>query len=197
MVSGLEKRLWELRKELALRDTAVLAQNCGLRVGDEHLVMRVWGKPITIMLPHFIACCTETHAELDPMTQALVTYYLVTSDGTPAADKWIAFTELPDGRFYTKAFQGYTGRELAQAFGNDIKRFSETAVAKGGVADPFAAAAFRFQALPKVPILAVCWQGDEDFPASYNILFDAHTSHHLATDACAILGSMLSGRLLK
>lgn len=197
MVSGLERRLWELRNELALRDTAVLAQKCGMRVGDEQFFMRVWGDRVSVKLPDFTACCADTQAELDPMTQALVIYYLYTSDGSPAAEKWIAFTDLPDGRFYTKAFQGYTGSELAQEFGDDIQRFAQTAVACGGKPESFPAAAFRFQALPKVPVLVVCWQGDEDFPASFKILFDAHTSHHLPTDACAIMGSMLTRRLLR
>ncbi|MFN2105113.1 MAG: DUF3786 domain-containing protein [Candidatus Promineifilaceae bacterium] len=44
---------------------------------------------------------------------------------------------------------------------------------------------------------AVCWLGDEDFPTSYRILFDRSIEHHLPTDACAILGSMLTTRLTK
>jgi hypothetical protein len=41
----------------------------------------------------------------------------------------------------------------------------------------------------------VTWEGDEDFPSTYQILFDAAVSHHLPTDACAILGSILTHRL--
>jgi hypothetical protein len=66
----------------------------------------------------------------------------------------------------------------------------------GGVTEDFADVSFRFQALPYVPVLAVCWQGDEDFPSSYQLLFDAHTPSHLPTDGCAILGSMLTRRLI-
>ena len=57
--------------------------------------------------------------------------------------------------------------------------------------------AFFFRVLPKVSLLAVCWLGDEDFPSSYNILFDAAVSHHLSTDACAIVGGTLTRRLIK
>ena len=55
---------------------------------------------------------------------------------------------------------------------------------------------FSFSVLPYVSLLAVCWQGDEDFLASYRVLFDANVSHHLPTDACAILGSILTRRLI-
>ncbi|MBX3056210.1 MAG: DUF3786 domain-containing protein [Anaerolineae bacterium] len=86
--------------------------------------------------------------------------------------------------------------ELAQAFGEDVPRFTATAVTLGGQSESFADVAFSFQPLPLVGILVVCWLGDEEFPTAYQILFDAHISHHLPTDACAILGSMLTRRFL-
>jgi len=197
MAKGLERRLRELRKELAMQNTAVLVQNCGAKVGDEQLEMSVWGSLVSITIPGFIICHAETNSKPDLLMEALILYYLHTSDGTPTAGEWIAFTDLPDGRFYTKAFQGYTGRELEQAFGNDVNRFKAKAVACGGQPESFGDAAFRFQVLPRIPILAVCWQGDEDFPPSYKILFDANTRHHLPTDACAIMGGLLTRRLLR
>ena len=57
--------------------------------------------------------------------------------------------------------------------------------------------AYTFQALPRVSLLLVFWKGDEDFPASFQVLFDASASHYLPTDAYAILGSTLTRRLIK
>jgi hypothetical protein len=57
--------------------------------------------------------------------------------------------------------------------------------------------AFAFRALPHVSLLVVCWLGDEDFPPSYRLLFDGAAKHHLSTDACAILGSGLTRRLIR
>ncbi|MBE2220391.1 MAG: DUF3786 domain-containing protein [Anaerolineae bacterium] len=195
--TGLQRRVATLQQELALRETAVLAAKSGAKLVAGELELLVWGTAVLITTPDFIAHSQETGAVLDTMTQALLAYYLWTTDGTPPAGEWIAFTELPNGRFYTQAFQSYTGRELAEQFGNDMDWFRETAVAAGGHAVPFADAAFKFQVLPHVPLLVACWLGDEEFPPSYKILFDAHTSHHLPTDACAIIGRMITGRLLR
>lgn len=195
-MTGLAEKVATLRTELSQRDTAVLAKTCGAKLVDGRLRLKVWQTAVTLDPVDFIARYPESGEVLDPLTQALLAYYLHRSDGTLPANSWIAFTELPDGRFYTQAFQGYTGQELARHFGEEVERFEETAVRLGGQPESFANAAFRFQVLPPVPVLAVCWLGDEDFPASYKLLFDAHTAHHLPTDACAIMGSMLTRRLL-
>jgi len=41
------------------------------------------------------------------------------------------------------------------------------------------------------------WLGDEDFPASYRILFDASAGRHLDADACAILGGQLARKIIR
>jgi len=131
----------------------------------------------------------------------MLAYYLSTSDGTPLTGRWIAFSELPDGTFYTQAFQGYTGGELAKVFQDDVEGFAEAAASIAGSmpvpGDPPGDEAAAFQILPNVRMLVSCWLGDEDFPSSYRVLFDAAAGHHLTTDAYAILGSMLTRRIIK
>lgn len=133
----------------------------------------------------------------NPLIQALVFYYIYTADGTPLSRRWIAFSELPNGLFYSQAFQGYTGHLLATAFQDNFSRFSAIAKNLGGISDSFGDVAFRFQILPRLLLLIVGYRGDEDFPSSYKILFDASISHYLPTDGCAIAGSMLTGMFLK
>jgi hypothetical protein len=126
----------------------------------------------------------------------LLLYYFVRSDGVPEAEEWISFAELPNGRFYNQAYQGYTGRELAKTFKDDLKRFTQAAENVGGRRKTFGDAAYSFQVLPLVSLLVVYWKGDEDFPSSVQILFDISTTHHLPTDVCAILGATLTRRLI-
>ena len=99
------------------------------------------------------------------------------ADGAPPSGRWIAFSELPGGRFYQAAYQGYSGDELRRAFGPDLAAYSQACQRLGGVPRAHGDAAFAFQALPRLALLAAAWQGDEDFPPSYAILFDASASH--------------------
>lgn len=195
--TGLLRRLGELRAGLSQQDLVELARRCGAELADGCLRMPYWEQLVIIDPADFVARDHLRGVALDQLQQAVIAYYLFTCDGTPPAHAWIAFSELPDGRFYAQAFQGYTGAVLARELGEDVARFAGAAGASGGRQLPFADAAFRFQILPNVPILVACWLGDEDFPSSYKILFDANTAHHMPTDGCAILGSMLTRRLLQ
>lgn len=190
-------RVDELRTDLRLRDPAVLASNTAASFSEDRFELLVWDKLIAIDSQDFIGRDAATNEPIDVMTQAFLAYYFHTADGTQLSEQWIAFSGLPDGQFYASAFQGYTGNELAKVFDNDLDLFKDSAAKLGGRPYELGDAAFIFQALPLVPMLAVSWQGDEDFAPSYRLLFDKNIDHHLPTDACAILGSTLTRRLIK
>ena len=161
------------------------------------LILSLWGRPIRIACPEWQAYPVGEENPLSAYDQALLLYYLTIADGEPLSGEWIAFSDLPDGRFYNQAFQGYSGKELARAFQDDRAAFERAAQALDGLRKPLGDAAYMFQALPRVPLMAVFWQGDEEFPSTCQVLFDAAARHYLPTDAYAILGSTLTRRLIK
>ncbi|MGD2050249.1 MAG: DUF3786 domain-containing protein [Chloroflexota bacterium] len=202
----LARRVSELHAQLRQANPITLASHTGadfLPAGSQQgtFYLPFWGQDISLTYPEFVGRDNRTGKMLGTMAQALLAYYFTISDGTDPTGQWISFSELPDGRFYTAAFQGYTGGELLKTFGNDDHSFARSAAQIGGwqprLDETLGDKAFAFQVFPHVTLLVVCWLGDEDFPPSYRILFDAAISHHLSTDACAILGSTLTRRLIK
>lgn len=192
------QRLDELRGSLAATQPATLAERTGAEWLPEQTCLRLvlWGRVYEVRLPEFVAYLAGGDAPANPLDQATLMYYLATADGAPVEERWISFADLPDGRFYNQAFQGYTGQELAHAFADDRFAFEQACQKLGGHPFPLGDAAYSFQPLPRVPMLVVYWQGDEDFDASCQVLFDASARHYLPTDAYAILGSTLT-RMLK
>ncbi|MFM8320764.1 MAG: DUF3786 domain-containing protein [Chloroflexota bacterium] len=195
------QRVGELRARLESLDPAAIAQHSGATITrfetGGQLELSLWDRPLAVTFPGFTVRWTDTGDGANPFDQALVLYYLSTADGAPLLDGWVSFADLPDGRFYVQAFNGYTGQELAKAFGDDRFAFEQAAQQLGG--EPFALgdAAYRFLPLPRAPLAVVYWQGDEDFPASCQLLFNTAASHYLPTDAYAILGSTLTRRLIR
>jgi hypothetical protein len=198
-VEELHSTLREVAPDLLAARTGALYTEGESGTGEFHL--SYWGREIALRYPQFSSFDRQSQDALGIMDRAMLAYYFHTSDGTPLDGRWISFSELPDGAFYTQAFQGYSGNELAKVFINDAEGFARAATNIGGVEAAIEESpgdmAFVFRVFPHVKLLVACWLGDEDFPPSYRVLFDAAAGRHLTTDAYAILGSMLTRRLVK
>jgi hypothetical protein len=198
----LEDRVDEIRSKLKVKNPERMALKTGaiytpIGATSGEFKLAFWSREVTIRFPDFTGIYTDTGESLNTFELTMLAYYFDVSDGTPLSGEWIAFNQIPGGMFYAQAFQGYTGNELAKAFGNDSDAFMAANELLAGRREFFGNIAYSYQILPRVPIMVVCWLGDEDFPPSYRILFDANAHHHLVTDAYAILGSNLTRRLIK
>ena len=196
----LERRADELRAELISADPQQLSAltETELKSSDQKGFFRFdyWGKPVNLSCQDYIARDEESQRILPPVHQAMILYYFFSSRGSNQPGKWISFSELADGQFYNAAFQGYTSRTLLRHFNNDYALFDKANQSLCGEKTSFGDGAYRYQILPKVAMLIVYWQGDDEIPPSYKILFEDIVDYHLPTDACAILASMLTGKLI-
>jgi len=196
----LERRGAELRSGLLSMEPeqlAALTETELKGVGRERFFsFSYWGKPVELSCQDYIARDQESRGALPPVHQAMILYYFFSSQGSTQPGKWISFSELADGKFYNAAFQGYTSKVLLRHFKDDYAAFNRANLDLGGEKTSFGDGAYRYQILPKVAMLLVHWQGDDEFPPSYKILFEDIVDYHLPTDACAILASMLTGKLI-
>jgi len=198
---ALAARVDEMREALKQSPVDLLAERTGasyeaIGPGRGEFRLSLFDSLIVITHPGFVGIDARDD-ELPLSFQAVLAYYFHTSDGAPLTGQWISFAELPDGRMYNQAFQGYSGDELVKVFGLDVEAFKSACEKSGGVATPLGDAAYIFYALPRLPLLVNYWCGDDDFPSTCKILFDRSSSHYLPTDVFAILGSMLKSRIMK
>lgn len=199
---ALESRVDELRSRLSLLTPNLLAERTGAAClelgqgrGEFHLALL--GVSIILTYPDFRAVIASTDEPLPAFKHALLLYYFLQSDGLSSAENWISFADLPDGRIYSSAFQGYTGDLLAKSFLLDLNIFHAACQKTEGVPVTFGDAAYRFRALPRMDLLLVYHLGDEDFPSTCNLLFGANAGHYLPVEACAVLGSLLTQKVLR
>jgi hypothetical protein len=187
-----------LRADLRRRGPAEMAQAIGARLKGDVLLFPFWGRQIALDLPALEPKWAESDLACSLFDTAMLLYYLRASDGTPESGTWVSFRELPNASLYHQAFTGYTGNRLAAAFGLAPASLDLAARNTGG--EPvvgLAPHAWRFLALPRVPLAACLWPGDEEVQAQAAVLFDSSAGHHLPTDGLALLGAGLTGRLLK
>ena len=192
----------QARAELKEADPVVLAVRSGAqhkRLDKERgeLRLTLWGQGYLVIYPDFIAYEEESGELCSSWRQGLFLHYLRTADGKPLADRWVSLREIEGGGFYHRAFQGYSGDRVAKHFGNDIEAFGRAAKRAGGERRQLGDAAYSFLALPRVPLVVVYWQGDEEFSPTAQVLFDASAGHYLPVDGLAILGRELCGRIIR
>ncbi len=123
--------------------------------------------------------------------QILLLHYLSTADGTPLSGEWITFKELPGGQIYVEPYQGRTIKPLLKHFGANPEQFLELALTLGGKAENMGHVSAILRPLPMVPLGFVFWKGDEEFPPSATIIYDAAAPHYLPTEDYALLPGLL------
>ncbi len=151
---ALATRVDELREALQGVPADLLAERTGasyqaIGPGRGEFRLSLFDSPTVVTYPGFVGI-NANDEELPIPFQAVLAYYFHTADGAPLTGQWISFAELPDGRMYNQAFQGYTGNELVKAFGLDVEAFKAACEKGGGVATPLGDAAYIFYALPRV-----------------------------------------------
>jgi hypothetical protein len=159
--------------------------------------LKFWEEEYTVDYPEASVREEKSGQEPSLFVQILILHYLINADGTPSADKWISFRELPGGRGFDPAFQRDASQPLARAFGHDAEGFAKVAEALGGERLTFGSASFLFRIFPRQWVAVVLDLADEEFPAWVNILFDGAASHYLPTEDWAVVGELLSSRLLQ
>lgn len=190
-------RIQATRAELRGRDPAELAAWSGAEQRSGELRLRLLDKEYRVPHPELVVYDMETGQPSREELQALLLDYLRRADGTPPSGEWLAFRELPDGQFYFRAFQGYSGDALVREIGDDLEGFRRAALALGGSSLELGDAAFAFQVLPHLWMAVVYWRGDDEFPPRASVLFDAAAGRYLPTDGLAILGRWLCAILIK
>jgi len=173
------------------------AERAGVRFEEGTFQIPLFGSGYQVDWPSATVRRAANLEEADVATRILILHYLLTADGTPLADKWIAFRSLPGGLGYDAAFRGRANLRLERAFGSNRSAFEAAAQSLGGERLAFGDASYSFRVLPRVWLAVVLHLADDEFPANANVLFDGAAGNYLPTEDLAVLAGMLAGRLIK
>lgn len=192
------RQMDELRLVVQSYQPKSLASKCGAVYEDSTLCLRYWMQQVEIAWPALTMTFQHNQRSLSVFDSAVILYYLRYADGEPMADRWVSFRELPGGSFYHQAFQGYSGDLLARAYASRPEDLHLAARRLDGwPLSGLPGIAYAFLPLPCIRLAAILYPGDDEFPTTARILFDAASSHYTTIDGLALLGSGLSSRLIR
>jgi hypothetical protein len=161
----------------------------------ERITIHFFSEPYHLRFPQ-IEFDSPSKKVVSLVTRILLLHYLIRSDGNPLTGKWVAYKDIPGGLLYTGVFARRVTEPLQRKFGKSAQSFRETGMKSGGEPVEIGDASFILHAFPCVPLQYVLWEGDEEFPPSVQLLFDASVDHYLTLEDIVVLGQVTTGRLI-
>jgi len=143
-----------------------------------------------------IRWASDKQGEIGLHLQIIVLHYLAGSGNAQLANRLATFRDFEGGAIYYPAFKARSIDMIVKEFGakaeilkhiGDVIRAEPSGIGTVGLKVDF---------FPKFPIVVVLWEGDEEIPASANILFDANAGKILPTEDLSVASGVLVRRLV-
>ena len=178
--------------QIAELDFKKIAERLGAEVIGDELIIPVFGEPIRISTagisgpsgtrPNFSVCVI------------LFKYLLLCPGDDPLENDWVSFKDFKDSAPFSGAFVNYTEAPLAKYFSGRLKDL-EAACCDIHGHPPVTTFSYdlcmQFNALPKIPVLLLFNDGDDEFPAQCMLLFERRAENYLDMECLAMVGMLL------
>jgi DNA-binding Lrp family transcriptional regulator len=130
----------------------------------------------------------------------LCKYLLYWKQNDRSSREWASFKDFKDSAPMAGAFRYNTERLIAKTFSSRLLDLEKACEALGcqSVDEPFPYQLMkRMQALPRVPVLLLFNDEDEEFPARCTVLFQKDADLYLDMECLAMVGMYMAHRLRK
>ena len=190
------------KKELMGKDPKLIARRSGAVYvegtnGKAGLSIHFLNRKIDISWPELDFSYSVDSNEVPIQQQVLLLHYLDLAEDVEISGEWIAYQEVPDGKFYLDAFIRRAKNPMVQGFGDNPELMVKlTTDVYGATPMEQGDLAVRIQALPLIPVALIIWKGDDEFSPEGTILFDRTVSKILSAEDIAWLAGMIIYPLL-
>ena len=187
----------EYLKQIAGMDFESLADVLGISLEKGKITVPFFEKPYLV----------EEQSIIDPSDKqpsfgvcvVLCKYLLLCPDAAPPEGDWVAYRDFKDAGPLTVFFANSVEKPLAEHFAGRLAELETLCKTLGG-GSPNVELTYdlcmQFNALPRVPILLLYNDSDDEFPAHCSILFKQASDKFLDAESLAILAEILSRRLI-
>ena len=170
-------------KELFKKDVHSCCINSGAEVFKHsedsfNIKINFLNKAVNIRVPEF-AFSSDSPDKTGIWEKILILHYLSSSDNTPLANSLINYKQVKSGSNYFPTFEKRSIKPLISSFGKEPHLLIESSKQLGGEEVSYGDFGVKLTVFPFVPVFLIIWKGDEEFPATGNILFDSSIEKRL------------------
>ena len=191
-----EKIYQDYLSQVAQVDLRNVQDRLGVKVEEDAAIIPFYG------IPHRVTAqgvaddrgVRPSHA----VSVILCKYLLLCPEQEPQGSEWVSYRDFKDASPFAAGFLNNAERPISLVFAgrlDELKKACGAMNGKPGEMEISSDLVIKFDALPKIPILMLFNDEDEDFPAHCSILFEARAEKFLDMECLAMIGWALSDRL--
>lgn len=126
----------------------------------------------------------EIHDNSDPdhSLEILMLHYLLNVPEKIQQGKFVKPESLPGGDIYRRGVHMLPLVKVAARYGGDRSSFLERGRLLGGFEVEYGDSAVHLHPVPRVPMVLILWEGDEEFEPRASLLIDSAAGDFLAPD---------------
>ena len=129
--------------------------------------------------------------EISPELEILLLRILLEGTPLPAANKFLAYQELPRGAAYLPAFNRRCTLRIAKQF-SSASHLEQACLALGAITIKSKAdAACQFEFLPNVFVQFLYWEADDEFPAQAQVLFSDNVTAFFTSEDMVVITEII------
>jgi hypothetical protein len=187
-----EKTYSDYMAQLNSVDVSSVKQKLGIEAEGNKAIIPFFGKPHMVS-EKGIADPSGNRPTLD-ICVILCKYLLLCPDVLPEEKEWVSFRDFRDSSPLTDYFANEVERAIATHFSSKLDEMEKAGKTLGGYAAAVEVAydlSMQFDALPKVPVIVLYNDADDEFPAKCSVLFESRAEDYLDAECLAMVGRLL------
>ena len=175
-------------------DLSPVSSRLGIEVDGDTAVIPFYG------IPHRVSgkgvLDAQNRRPIHAVSVILCQYLLLCPESEPRVDgEWVKYNNFKDAAPFAGGFRNTAEQPISKAFSGRLEELKKACLALGGLPGDVQVncdLAIRLPALPKLDLLLMFNDQDEEFPADCSILFEKHAEAYLDMECLAMLGMVLA-----
>lgn len=120
---------------------------------------------------------------------AIYNFLYYAKEGAANSGEWVHFRDVKDAGIFEGAFERQVLKPFAEHFAGRPEAFKEAGERLGYTPLSYGDASFQVPAFFCIPLRVIFWDGDEEFPAKVNLLFDKNITSFIHPESVVMLGA--------
>lgn len=194
-----EKSYNEYLAQIATIDILSVKDTLGLKIENNQIIIPFLGKNYLVSKT---AIADESGKRASFMVCVILSKYLLLCPNSSVYDtNWVSFKDfkLRSHFLNTNYFTSDTEKTIAKNFSGNLDLLLNASKKAGGFSPDITLSydlTMQFTLLPRISLLMLFNDGDNDFPVQCSVLFQKQAEHYLDPESLAMTGAFLASNLI-